>query len=55
MSIELAEASEILTICSRFSRLILDPQRSLLSNTLIRKLIELDVEIEMNKDGNIKA
>jgi len=53
MCLELSEASETLSIYSRFSRLILDPQRSLLSETLIRKVIELDVELEMNKNGII--
>ena len=52
MTLELAEETETLSICSRFSRLILDPQRSLISETLIRKVVELDVILDMNKDGN---
>jgi predicted N-formylglutamate amidohydrolase len=50
MGIELAEASKILSIFSNFSRLIIDPNRSLLSSTLVRKYVEKNVELEFNRD-----
>lgn len=47
---KLAEDSESLLIYPNFSRLILDPNRSLISTTLIRKNVEVNVEIDMNKE-----
>lgn len=53
MGLEIAESAQILSVFSNFSRLIIDPNRSLLSDTLIRKYVEKDIELEMNKEGKI--
>lgn len=49
ITINLAEYVECFSICTNFSRLILDPNRGLLSNTLIRKFVEIDHELDVNK------
>lgn len=51
IGLELSEKAKILSMYSNFSRLIIDPNRSLTSNTLIRKTVEGDVELEMNKES----
>jgi predicted N-formylglutamate amidohydrolase len=48
--INLAESLNSMFIATNFSRLILDPNRSVLSNTLIRKNVEIDVELDINKN-----
>jgi len=50
MGMELSEESKILSVYSNFSRLLIDPNRSLISETLIRKKVEKDVEIFLNKE-----
>jgi predicted N-formylglutamate amidohydrolase len=50
IGIELSEESKTLSIFSNFSRLIIDPNRSLLSSTLVRKYVEKNVELECNRD-----
>jgi hypothetical protein len=49
--LELSEKSKILSIYSNYSRLILDPNRSLLSDSLIRKYVEKNVKLDFNDDG----
>ena len=51
MTVDMSEELELFAICSKFSRLIIDPNRSLISDTLIRKYIEKDIELEMNTLG----
>jgi predicted N-formylglutamate amidohydrolase len=53
IGLELSEKAKILSIYSDFSRLIIDPNRSLLSETLIRRFVEKDIELEFNKKGKI--
>lgn len=53
MTIDVAEEAEVLTVLTNFSRLIIDPNRSLLSQSLIRKIIEKDIELSFNKEGKI--
>lgn len=48
LAIKVAEASESLLISSNFSRLILDPNRSLISSTLIRRTVEGNVTLDFN-------
>jgi predicted N-formylglutamate amidohydrolase len=49
ITLDLSEQAKVLSIYSNFSRLIIDPNRSLLSETLIRRFIEKDIELEMNQ------
>lgn len=51
-ALSLAEKTESLAISTNFSRLIIDPNRNILSNTLIRKFVEVDVELDINKDDD---
>jgi len=51
MAVELSEKAELFAFCSRFSRLLIDPNRSLISDSLIRKCVEKNIELEINKDG----
>ena len=53
MAIELSEKTELFAICSKFSRLLIDPNRSLISDTLIRRVVEKDIELDMNTEGII--
>ena len=53
MGLELSQKAKLLSIYSNFSRLILDPNRSLLSQTLIRRYVEKNIELEFNKKGII--
>jgi len=53
MGLELAEESRTFSIFSNYSRLIIDPNRSLISSTLIRKTVEKNVELEINKQENL--
>jgi predicted N-formylglutamate amidohydrolase len=53
MGLELSEMSNTLSVYSNFSRLIIDPNRTLLSNTLIRKFVEKNVELDINKPSVI--
>ena len=48
IGIELSEKAKLLSIYSNFSRLIIDLNRSLLSQTLIRRYVEKDIELKMN-------
>ena len=43
MAVELSEKIQLFAICSKFSRLLIDPNRSLISDTLIRKNVELTI------------
>lgn len=52
ISLDIAEEIRALLICTNFSRLILDPNRGILSNTLIRENVEVDVELDVNKNAN---
>jgi predicted N-formylglutamate amidohydrolase len=51
MGIELAKEANLLSVFSNFSRLIIDPNRSLVSETLFRRFLEKDIEIDINKKG----
>lgn len=53
MGIELSESSKILSVYSNFSRLLIDPNRSLISDTLVRKKVEKNIELFLNKDENV--
>lgn len=48
VALKLAEITNTLLIYPNFSRLILDPNRSLISSTLIREFVEGNVRFEMN-------
>ena len=52
IAIDLAEKSKTLLVYPNFGRLILDPNRSIISTTLIRKFVEKDIELHMNKEEN---
>ncbi len=51
MTVELSEKAELFAFCSKFSRLLIDPNRSLISDTLIRKCVEKNIQLEINNDG----
>ncbi len=51
MGIELAKEAKLLSVFSNFSRLIIDPNRSFISETLFRKFVEKDIELDINKKG----
>jgi predicted N-formylglutamate amidohydrolase len=51
--LELSEKAEIFSIYSNFSRLILDPNRSIISQTLIRDTVEKNVKLSFNEDSNL--
>jgi hypothetical protein len=53
IAIGLSEKARVLSIYTNYSRLIIDPNRSLLSDTLIRRFVEKNIELEMNKKGNL--
>jgi hypothetical protein len=48
MALEIGEDNELFVICSNFSRLLIDPCRSLISDTLIRKSVEKDILLSVN-------
>lgn len=50
LAMELSEESKTLSIYSNFSRLLIDPNRSLISDTLIRKNVEKSEELSLNKE-----
>lgn len=50
IGLQIAEDAEIFSIFTNFSRLIIDPNRSLVSNTLIRDYVEKDVKLSYNQD-----
>lgn len=52
LAIELAESAEVFSVCTNFSRLIIDPNRSLLSDTLIRETVEKDFKLSFNENCN---
>jgi predicted N-formylglutamate amidohydrolase len=52
MGIELAKEANLLSVFSNFSRLIIDPNRSIVSETLFRKFVEKDIELEINKKSS---
>ena len=51
MALDISEKNELFAICSKFSRLLIDPCRSLISDTLIRKYVETDIELSINSFG----
>jgi predicted N-formylglutamate amidohydrolase len=53
IGMELSEAAEILSIHSNFSRLLIDPNRSLISNSLIRQTVEKGEELTLNRDDRV--
>lgn len=52
IGLQIAEDSEIFSIFTNFSRLIIDPNRSLTSNTLIREYLEKDFKLSFNHNCN---
>jgi predicted N-formylglutamate amidohydrolase len=50
MGLELSEKAEIMSIFSNFSRLLIDPNRTMISSTLIRKHVEKNIELSVNRD-----
>lgn len=48
---EVSEKAEIFSIFTNFSRLILDPNRSIISNTLIRDTVEKNIKLSFNENG----
>ena len=54
IGLEIAEESEIFSIFTNFSRLLIDPNRSLLSNNLIREFIEKDLKLGFNQNRKNK-
>lgn len=55
MGLEIIEESKLMGVFSNFSRLLIDPNRSILSDTLIRKYVEKDIELEINKEDKLNA
>jgi len=53
MGLELAEKAKLLSVFSNFSRLIIDPNRSILCTTLVRSHVEKDVELTLNRPENV--
>lgn len=52
IGLQIAEDAEIFSIFTNFSRLIIDPNRSLVSNTLIRDYVERDFLLSYNQNSN---
>lgn len=50
MGLELSEKAEIISIFSNFSRLLIDPNRTLISSTLIRTHVEKNIELSVNRE-----
>lgn len=50
IGLQIAEDAEIFSIFTNFSRLIIDPNRSLVSNTLIREYVEKDIKLSYNQN-----
>lgn len=50
---KISKQSETLMIYPNFSRLLLDPNRTLISNTLIRKVVEGHIKIDMNEESKL--
>jgi len=48
MALEIGENNQLFVITSNFSRLIIDPCRSLISDTLIRRKVEKDILLNAN-------
>ena len=53
IGLQIAEDAEIFSIFTNFSRLIIDPNRSLVSNTLIRDYVEKDFKLSFNQDRKL--
>jgi len=53
IGLQIAEDAELFSIFTNFSRLIIDPNRSLVSNTLIREYVEKDVKLSYNQNSKI--
>jgi len=52
--LEVSEKAEIFSIYTNFSRLILDPNRSIASGTLIRDTIDKDVKLSFNENSKFQ-
>ena len=52
--LEISEQAEIFSIYTNFSRLILDPNRSLVSDTLIRDTVEKNKKLSFNENCKSK-
>lgn len=50
IGLQIAEDAEIFSIFTNFSRLVIDPNRSLVSNTLIREYVEKDFKLSYNQN-----
>jgi predicted N-formylglutamate amidohydrolase len=53
MAMQVSEKANILSIYANYSRLIIDPNRSLINETLVRKNVEKNIELEWNKEENL--
>ncbi len=53
IGLQIAEDAEIFSIYTNFSRLIIDPNRSLVSNTLIREYVEKDLKLSFNQNRKL--
>lgn len=51
--LEVSEKAEIFSIYTNFSRLILDPNRSITSDMLIRDTVEKNVKLSFNENSKI--
>lgn len=47
---EIAKKCKLFSLSTNFSRLIIDPNRILISNTLVRKKVEIDHILDLNRD-----
>ena len=50
LGLELSEQANILSIYANFSRLLIDPNRTLVSSTLIRTHVEKNAELSVNRE-----
>ncbi len=53
IGLQIAEDAELFSIFTNFSRLIIDPNRSLVSNTLIREYVEKDYKLSYNQNRKL--
>lgn len=47
---KIGKQTNLFSISTNFSRLLIDPNRLLLSKTLVRKYVEIDYELDINKN-----
>lgn len=47
---QIAEKSKLFSLATNFSRLLIDPNRILISNSLVRKTVEISNILDLNKD-----